>query len=105
MTEQKRQIDIIADILEREGKIDNFRCIHERISLRLGARIRRFEGGGISVPHGAIGKQELRLPPGRDAEAAAAHLGMTAKKRPAIKWVKCWIDRRETPRRPVRRYR
>jgi hypothetical protein len=39
MTDQKRQIDVIADILEREGKIDNFRCIHERISLRLGARI------------------------------------------------------------------
>jgi hypothetical protein len=39
MSEQKRQVDIIAGILEREGRIDNFRCIHERISLRLGARI------------------------------------------------------------------
>jgi hypothetical protein len=46
MTEQKRQIDIIADILEREGKIDNFRCIHERISLRLGARIADLKAAG-----------------------------------------------------------
>lgn len=34
-----KQIDKIAEILEREGEIDNFRAIHARISLRLGARI------------------------------------------------------------------
>ncbi len=46
MTEQKRQVDIIAGILEREGSIDNFRCIHERISLRLGARIADLKAAG-----------------------------------------------------------
>jgi hypothetical protein len=39
MTEHRTQLEIIIAILEREGRIDNFRCIHERISLRLGARI------------------------------------------------------------------
>lgn len=34
-----RQLDRIAQILEREGRIDNFRAIQDRISLRLGARI------------------------------------------------------------------
>jgi hypothetical protein len=33
------QLQRIVAILERDGRIDNFRCIHERISLRLGARI------------------------------------------------------------------
>ena len=33
------QTDRIAQILRREGKIDNFYAIHNRISLRLGARI------------------------------------------------------------------
>lgn len=46
MSEQKRQVDIIAGILEREGSIDNFRCIHERISLRLGARIADLKAAG-----------------------------------------------------------
>jgi hypothetical protein len=35
----KTQVERIIEILEREGRIDNFRAIHERISLRLGARI------------------------------------------------------------------
>jgi hypothetical protein len=47
MNDQKRQVDIIAGILEREGRIDNFRCIHERISLRLGARIADLKAAGF----------------------------------------------------------
>jgi hypothetical protein len=35
----KSQIDRIIEILERDGQIDNFYAIHNRISLRLGARI------------------------------------------------------------------
>jgi hypothetical protein len=35
MTQFARTIEI----LERDGQIDNFCCIHNRISLRLGARI------------------------------------------------------------------
>jgi hypothetical protein len=37
--EQKSQLDRILEILERDGQIDNFYAIHNRISLRLGARI------------------------------------------------------------------
>jgi hypothetical protein len=33
------QTDKILEILESEGKIDNFRAIHSRLTLRLGARI------------------------------------------------------------------
>ena len=39
MTANKSQVDRIIEIIERTGRVDNFRCIHERISLRLGARI------------------------------------------------------------------
>ena len=39
MSQTKTQLDRIIEILERDGQIDNFHCIHERISLRLGARI------------------------------------------------------------------
>jgi hypothetical protein len=35
----KSQLDRIIEILERDGQIDNFNAIHNRISLRLGARI------------------------------------------------------------------
>jgi hypothetical protein len=35
----KNQIGRIIEILERDGQIDNFYAIHNRISLRLGARI------------------------------------------------------------------
>ena len=33
------QLEIIKSILRTEGKIDNYRCIGGKISLRLGARI------------------------------------------------------------------
>jgi hypothetical protein len=39
MTNHKSQCERIIEILERDGQIDNFHCIHQRISLRLGARI------------------------------------------------------------------
>jgi hypothetical protein len=39
MTAHKTQTDRIIEILERDGQIDNFFAIHNRISLRLGARI------------------------------------------------------------------
>jgi hypothetical protein len=45
----KTQTQRIAAILEREGKIDNFRAIHERISLRLGARIWDLRARGYEI--------------------------------------------------------
>jgi hypothetical protein len=39
MTAHTSQLERIVEILERDGQIDNFHCIHNRISLRLGARI------------------------------------------------------------------
>jgi hypothetical protein len=33
------QLPCIIAILEKEGRIDNFHCIHNRLTLRLGARI------------------------------------------------------------------
>jgi hypothetical protein len=39
LTAARSQLETIVEILERDGQIDNFHCIHERISLRLGARI------------------------------------------------------------------
>ncbi len=36
---QKSHVDRIIEIIERDGRIDNFYAIHNRISLRLGARI------------------------------------------------------------------
>ena len=39
MTQKKTQLARIIEILERDGQIDNFYAIHNRISLRLGARI------------------------------------------------------------------
>jgi hypothetical protein len=39
MTAARTQLETIIEILERDGQIDNFNAIHNRISLRLGARI------------------------------------------------------------------
>lgn len=39
MSERKTQLERIVEVLEREGRIDNFYCIHTQLSLRLGARI------------------------------------------------------------------
>ena len=39
MTTTRTQLETIIEILERDGQIDNFHAIHNRISLRLGARI------------------------------------------------------------------
>jgi hypothetical protein len=39
MTAARTQLECIIEILERDGQIDNFYAIHNRISLRLGARI------------------------------------------------------------------
>jgi hypothetical protein len=39
MTTARTQLERIIEILERDGQIDNFHAIHNRISLRLGARI------------------------------------------------------------------
>jgi len=39
MSEKRTQLDRIIEILERDGQIDNFYAIRNRISLRLGARI------------------------------------------------------------------
>jgi hypothetical protein len=39
MSEARSQLDRITEILECDGQIDNFYAIHNRISLRLGARI------------------------------------------------------------------
>jgi len=40
------QVNVIANILRREGKIDNFYAIHNKISLRLGARIKDLRDRG-----------------------------------------------------------
>jgi hypothetical protein len=45
MTEQKRQVDIIAGILEREGRITRNQCLRMYIS-RLAARISDIEFDG-----------------------------------------------------------
>lgn len=47
--EQKSQTDRIAEILERDGQIDNFTAIHQRISLRLGARIWDLRARGYRI--------------------------------------------------------
>jgi hypothetical protein len=39
MTAHKTQLARIIEILERDRQIDNLHSIHDRISLRLGARI------------------------------------------------------------------
>jgi hypothetical protein len=39
MSQARSQLERIIEILERDGQIDNFFAIHNRISLRLGARI------------------------------------------------------------------
>lgn len=39
MTAARSQLERIIEILERDGQIDNFYAIHNRISLRLGARV------------------------------------------------------------------
>jgi hypothetical protein len=43
------QTTTIAKILVREGKIDNYRCMRERISNRLAARIQDLKGKGYKV--------------------------------------------------------
>lgn len=40
------QDDIVLRILMKEGKIDNFRCINERITIRLGAIIHSLKEKG-----------------------------------------------------------
>jgi hypothetical protein len=43
------QTDRILDILENEGKVDNFRAIHSRLTLRLGARIHDLRQRGYVI--------------------------------------------------------
>jgi len=43
------QANTIARILEDEGQIDNFRCVHHRISLRLAARIADLRARGWTI--------------------------------------------------------
>jgi hypothetical protein len=43
------QLKTIARILSTEGKIDNFRAIGERISLRLGARVWDLKSKGWEI--------------------------------------------------------
>jgi hypothetical protein len=45
-----RQVDKIAELLEREGQIDNFYAIHNRITLRLAARIDDLRRGRVEYP-------------------------------------------------------
>jgi Helix-turn-helix domain len=49
MTKDKTQLDRIIEILERDGQIDNFYAIHNRISLRLGARIWDLRARGYRI--------------------------------------------------------
>lgn len=43
------QTERIIEILEREGQIDNFYCIHNRVTLRLGARIHELRQAGWEI--------------------------------------------------------
>lgn len=43
------QTDVIANMLRREGKVDNFTCIHNKVSLRLGARINDLRNRGWKI--------------------------------------------------------
>lgn len=45
----KSQTERIADILERERRIDNFAAIHSRLTLRLGARIFDLKAIGYEI--------------------------------------------------------
>jgi hypothetical protein len=49
MTDKPNQCDRIAEILERDGQIDHFYCIHHSISLRLGARIWDLKARGYKI--------------------------------------------------------
>jgi hypothetical protein len=46
MSERKTQLEQIVEILLRDGVIDNFHAIHNRISLRLGARVHELRAAG-----------------------------------------------------------
>jgi Helix-turn-helix domain len=43
------QLNRIIAILQHDGRIDNFRCIHERLSLRLGACIWDLKHRGYKI--------------------------------------------------------
>jgi hypothetical protein len=43
------QVDRIIEIIERDGRSDNFRCIRDRMSLRLGARIWDLKHRGYKI--------------------------------------------------------
>jgi hypothetical protein len=49
MTAERTQLDRIIEILDRDGQIDNFYAIHNRISLRLGARIWDLRAAGWEI--------------------------------------------------------
>jgi hypothetical protein len=49
MTAHTSQLERIVEILERDGQIDNFYAIHNRISLRLGARIHELREAGWEI--------------------------------------------------------
>jgi hypothetical protein len=49
MTEKKSQLTRITEILERDGQITNFDAIHQRISLRLGARVHELRSAGWEI--------------------------------------------------------
>lgn len=75
MNEKKTQLARIAGILEREGSIDNFRCIHERISLRLGARIWDLRDAGWQIETKKLPDKNTRYvlvspPPAQQLELA-----------------------------------
>jgi hypothetical protein len=45
----KTQCEKIAEILDRDGRIDNFYAIHSRLTLRLGARIWDLKNIGYEI--------------------------------------------------------
>ena len=49
MTAARTQLERIIEILERDGQIDNFYAIHNRISLRLGARVHELRQAGYVI--------------------------------------------------------
>lgn len=57
--ENKTQLDIIKEILRRDGQIDNFHCFENKITLRLGARMWDLQQDGWRFETKKVGKNYI----------------------------------------------
>jgi hypothetical protein len=81
MTERKTQLDRIVEILERDGQMDNFYAIHNRISLRLGARIWDLRARGYRIETEEKSDKNTILPSYRYPQTRAAYARLIVQKR------------------------